>query len=283
MAMTASELKGELIRFACQKAQRGTRKLLHLLEAKCVALEAKRHKSGAGEVFRSAGEVVSQTVGAVKDLFPTKDGGKEASDAVETVKDAAPVQEVKDVASETVGAVSGALGGAGGGKDRSSGEEEGEEAKAQEGGKKERAKADGEDRPSKEDSGEHAGNGEEKRAKAGDEARASKEGAEKSAGNGSTRGYIGLTTYPVELPEGLADELGTSSGLILLAVEPDSPADEAGLLLGDTLVKLDGDPVQKRADLVEQLESHSVGDSLQAEVLRAGEAKDFTLEVGNPP
>lgn len=57
------------------------------------------------------------------------------------------------------------------------------------------------------------------------------------------RGQIGVGTQPARLPDGLAKELGQESGLLLVSVEPGSPADKSGLLLGDIIVGLQGVPV----------------------------------------
>ena len=65
------------------------------------------------------------------------------------------------------------------------------------------------------------------------------------------RGYLGLGMQPVRLPEPLKQTLNLpgTSGVIIVAVEPDSPAERAGLLIGDVLVALDGVPVSDTADV----------------------------------
>jgi S1-C subfamily serine protease len=91
-----------------------------------------------------------------------------------------------------------------------------------------------------------------------------------------------MTTYPVRLPAKFAGEQGATEGLMVLGVQPEGPADEAGLLLGDTLLTLGGRPIQKPDDLKQQLAPESVGRRLEARVLRAGETLRVTVEVGNP-
>ena len=107
----------------------------------------------------------------------------------------------------------------------------------------------------------------------------SKGKAVRPQGAGS-RGYLGVTTYPVRLPAKLAAESGTTGGLIVLGVQPDGPADEAGLQLGDTLLELGGKPTRKPADLRRQLSRDRVGQKLEAIVLRAGKTSHLTVEVG---
>ncbi|HWV37335.1 MAG TPA: PDZ domain-containing protein, partial [Vulgatibacter sp.] len=137
---------------------------------------------------------------------------------------------------------------------------------------KKEAAGEGEEKPKK----EAAGEGEEKPKKV-----AAGEGEEKPSEG--ARGYLGMTTLPISLPDRLAEKLGVECGLILLGVEPDGPADEGGLLLGDTILSLDDHPMRKTDDLRSRLGPGSVGKSLQAKVLRAGETKHLKLEVGAAP
>ena len=57
------------------------------------------------------------------------------------------------------------------------------------------------------------------------------------------RAYIGVGSQPARLPDALADQLGQSTGLLVVSVEPDGPAAKGGLFLGHTLVTLDGRPL----------------------------------------
>ncbi|HEY5870412.1 MAG TPA: trypsin-like peptidase domain-containing protein, partial [Candidatus Tectomicrobia bacterium] len=52
------------------------------------------------------------------------------------------------------------------------------------------------------------------------------------------RGYLGVSTQAVRLPAALSERLGQETGLLLITAESNSPAEQAGLLLGDTLVAL---------------------------------------------
>ena len=46
------------------------------------------------------------------------------------------------------------------------------------------------------------------------------------------RGYLGVSTQPVRLPDALAQQLGQETGLLLASVEPGSPADRGGAAAG---------------------------------------------------
>src|SRR6202162_74419 len=54
------------------------------------------------------------------------------------------------------------------------------------------------------------------------------------------RGYLGVGLQPIPLPEHLRTKLKSAEGgLIVLSVEPDGPAGQAGVLIGDVLIALD--------------------------------------------
>lgn len=93
------------------------------------------------------------------------------------------------------------------------------------------------------------------------------------------RGYLGVGAQPVRLPESVARELGQDTGILLLSVETDSPASQAGLVLGDTIVGLGGSPVRHMDDLMGALGDESVGKSMAARVLRSGELIDKVIVI----
>jgi S1-C subfamily serine protease len=97
---------------------------------------------------------------------------------------------------------------------------------------------------------------------------------------GIRRGYLGVGAYPVKLPQALWERAGSEAGLILLSVDPDGPAQRAGLLLGDVLVSLGDQPLHGVEDLLGYLGDEKVGTPVQAKVLRAGELRDMQVTVG---
>jgi S1-C subfamily serine protease len=97
---------------------------------------------------------------------------------------------------------------------------------------------------------------------------------------GVKRGYLGVGAYPVRLPKPLQDSTGRSAGLILLSVEPGGPADGAGLQLGDTLLTLDGKPLEDLDDLLALLAQDRAGKALSLQVLRAGAVRDVSVKAG---
>ncbi len=99
------------------------------------------------------------------------------------------------------------------------------------------------------------------------------------------RGYLGLGMQSVRLPESLKRTLNLSSagGVIIVAVEPDSPAERAGLLIGDVLVALDGVPISDTADVQALLGPERVGTAVVPSIIRAGLLAERTIVVGERP
>ncbi len=95
------------------------------------------------------------------------------------------------------------------------------------------------------------------------------------------RGHLGVKVQPVRLPATIASQIGQETGVLLLSVEADSPAERAGLLLGDTIVALDGQPVRDIDDLMALLSGDRVGSSAPVRVLRGGEVRDLTVTIGD--
>lgn len=94
------------------------------------------------------------------------------------------------------------------------------------------------------------------------------------------RGYLGIGTQTVALPQPLRESAGQGSGLIVLSVQPDSPAARGGLLLGDVLLRAGDDALTHPGALVPSLDADRVGRELKLRLLRAGEARDVALVVG---
>jgi S1-C subfamily serine protease len=99
------------------------------------------------------------------------------------------------------------------------------------------------------------------------------------------RGFLGISTQPVALPEALVGKLGLSqeTGLLVLAAEPNGPADAAGLLLGDILVGFAGAALRDTDDLLAQLDGARIGTTQEARLVRGGELRSMPIAVGERP
>lgn len=85
------------------------------------------------------------------------------------------------------------------------------------------------------------------------------------------RGYLGVGAQRVRLPEEVAAKAGQPTGLMLASVEPGSPAARGGLLLGDVMLALDGDALQRMEDLLNGLSADRLGKTVETKVLRGGQ------------
>jgi S1-C subfamily serine protease len=94
------------------------------------------------------------------------------------------------------------------------------------------------------------------------------------------RGYLGVSTQAVRLPSGVASELGQETGLLIVDVEAESPADQGGLVLGDTIVGLDGSTVRHHDDLLALLGGDRVGQKVPLQILRGGEVQSVNVTIG---
>jgi serine protease DegQ len=94
------------------------------------------------------------------------------------------------------------------------------------------------------------------------------------------RPYLGIGTQEVALPEPVKAKAKQDTGLLIVAVEPQSPADKAGLMQGDTLVALNGTTTSSLEDLYSGLRKAKVGATQTVRVVRAGELKELQVTVG---
>ena len=97
------------------------------------------------------------------------------------------------------------------------------------------------------------------------------------------RGWLGAAVQPVLVPEPLRAEAGHSLGLMVIGVTPDGPAAQAGVLMGDILIGIDGAPLGSSAQLAELLGPELVGRQVQLRLIRAGAVQPLAATVGARP
>jgi S1-C subfamily serine protease len=93
------------------------------------------------------------------------------------------------------------------------------------------------------------------------------------------RGYIGMAGQNVQLPRRLVHfhKVAVSSGVMIVSLEPGSPAERAGLKSGDVIISLGSKAVAGIDDLQRLLSSDCVGVTLEMSVVRAAEL--LTLRI----
>jgi S1-C subfamily serine protease len=99
------------------------------------------------------------------------------------------------------------------------------------------------------------------------------------------RPYLGVGMHPVSLPDKLREQfnLAQSSGLMMLSIEADAPADKAGINIGDVLVALGENTVADTDDVQNVLGTAAVGAVIKARYLRGGELREAEITLGERP
>jgi len=97
------------------------------------------------------------------------------------------------------------------------------------------------------------------------------------------RGYLGVSTQAVRLPAILQEPLQQETGLLVMTVEPNSPAEQGGLLLGDVLVAMDGTPVRHPDDLLTCLSADRIQAAVLVRLVRGGQIQERSIVVGERP
>ncbi len=99
------------------------------------------------------------------------------------------------------------------------------------------------------------------------------------------RPFLGIGTQAVPLSESLRAKLNVSqtSGLMILTIESDGPAEKAGLLIGDVLLSLNDKPTLEPMGVQFSLSGQTAGDVVKAQILRGGELKEVEITLGERP
>jgi S1-C subfamily serine protease len=94
------------------------------------------------------------------------------------------------------------------------------------------------------------------------------------------RGYLGVSTQRIRLPGLVAEQVGQETGLLVNQVVEGSPAERAGLFLGDTIVAVAGEGVRHHDDLLARLSGDRVGAGVPFRIVRGGQVMDVTVVIG---
>ena len=94
------------------------------------------------------------------------------------------------------------------------------------------------------------------------------------------RGYLGVAGQAAKLSDRQREAHATSSGLLVVGVASDSPADAGGILVGDVIIEFDGHAVESPLDLLDLLQGDRIGRPAPIKVLRGGALADLSVTVG---
>jgi S1-C subfamily serine protease len=99
------------------------------------------------------------------------------------------------------------------------------------------------------------------------------------------RGYLGVSLHPIRLDDALAavHALPDNRASMVVSLDADGPARKAGVLIGDVIVGLDGEPVPGLRSLLGKLTPESVGTVAELKLLRAGQIAVARVAIGSRP
>ena len=95
-----------------------------------------------------------------------------------------------------------------------------------------------------------------------------------------SRGSIGIMFDALENPA-IARVYGAGSGVTISSVVAGSPADQAGLKVGDTITTVDGKKVSKGDELVGEIASRKPGSKVKLAFLRSGKPQETTVTIAD--
>ncbi len=94
------------------------------------------------------------------------------------------------------------------------------------------------------------------------------------------RGAIGISFQPSQ-PPALLKSFGADHGVVVDSVEPDSPAEHAGLKMGDVIQSINGKAIKSTDQLVGIVAGSDVGAKLRVDYLRDGKSTSASVQVGD--
>ncbi len=99
------------------------------------------------------------------------------------------------------------------------------------------------------------------------------------------RGYLGLGMQPVLISNYLRERLllAVQGGVIVVNVEPNSPAQKAGVTIGDVIIALDRICVSDTSEVQALLGGDRISKVIPAQIIRGGTVIELAIAVGERP
>jgi len=95
------------------------------------------------------------------------------------------------------------------------------------------------------------------------------------------RGWLGLVIQEIT-PE-IAETIGVKEGILVSQIAPGSPAEKAGLKVGDIIVAIDGEKVREVRELQFRVMKTPPGTEITLTILRGGKEQSIKAKVGEMP
>ena len=97
------------------------------------------------------------------------------------------------------------------------------------------------------------------------------------------RGYFGVAGQPVSLAPHQRDLSTRERGVLVVAVTPGGPAADAGILVGDIILAVDGSPLDSPEELMDLLMTTGPGHTASTQLLRGAALSELAVTVGERP
>jgi S1-C subfamily serine protease len=114
--------------------------------------------------------------------------------------------------------------------------------------------------------------------------------AQAVAGEKLARPYMGVVYSAIDVQSAKENDLPVTEGALIVegaggspAVVPDSPADKAGIRVGDIIVKVEGQAIDGDHPLDATLSEHAPGETITIDLLRDGSPLQVELTLGTRP
>jgi S1-C subfamily serine protease len=100
---------------------------------------------------------------------------------------------------------------------------------------------------------------------------------------GTKQGFLGVSSTTVRLRGAQRADRQQEFGLLVTSVVEDGPADHAGVVIGDIIVALDGQPVQEPEALIALLRAERSTAAATLSVVRGTELREIPVTIGERP
>jgi len=98
---------------------------------------------------------------------------------------------------------------------------------------------------------------------------------------GTSRGFVGVAVQPVQLAG--QRTAGHERGLLVVGVTPGSPAEAAGVIVGDILLQFGDKVTESPEDLLDRLTGNLIGQKIPVRTLHGGQPRDVEIAVASRP
>jgi S1-C subfamily serine protease len=96
------------------------------------------------------------------------------------------------------------------------------------------------------------------------------------------RAYLGITSTPISLSSEITDvlKIDNTGGLMVISVAANSPAKKAGVLIGDTIVALEGKKIEGLHDIDSLLTPDYIEKTMPISLIRGEKLIEFPITLG---